>query len=518
MTRRNHTILFATVVMVSISGCSGGKLKNLLSRNDYQSLEELDAGQPGLPDGNKTQVVSAKTDENKSFFRLPGFLKGDDESSVIAPDPFIDSTTSATIDSKVAEYRAKVDERIARQAEAAKTTLADVESQAKDLFEKSKNRIDDPFAAFAESKPEETQSNGEANSTEPQEDTSFAEMFGEQSKPEMAQPLIAAATDNPFDTPSPPESEMSEFDKLLQAHQQQTPDTANQMTIAPAEPKADNIFAELDQPAKSQPEATDFFGEEFATNAVAEKASSGDSFDSLMNGQNVAESADDIWMQLDNQDDTQNGSSMESVFGSDFPAQEKVTDAAEISFGEDFQQTASRHGFSENNSTWGSVTAESNQDQPVTLLAPPEEHQFNNAPLVTHVGDGTHNLNSASAPASFFPASQSQSAEPVSAPMENQGMGLIIPASDSSDGNRFTDFESQPSKVQQISATQVNPEQNSVAAASIESDMNLFEDADMGPAVQAVKASEGWASKTWFLIIGCVLIAGLLFLPERQKR
>ena len=178
MKRLNHTLLFATVVMVSISGCSGGKLKNLLSRNDYQSLQELDAKQPGLPDSNTTQVVSAKTDDNKSFFQLPGFLKGDDESSVIAPDPFIDSTVPATIDSKVAEYRAKVDERIARQAQAAKTTLADVESQAKDLFEKSKNRIDDPFGAFAESKPEETQSNGELNSAGSEQDTSFADMFG----------------------------------------------------------------------------------------------------------------------------------------------------------------------------------------------------------------------------------------------------------------------------------------------------------------------------------------------------
>lgn len=515
MKRLNHTLLIATILMGSISGCSSGKLRNLLSRNDYKSLHELEAQESGLPDNNKTQVVSAKTEENKSLFRLPGFLKGDDESSIIAPDPFIDAVApaTATAENKIAAYRARVDERIARQAQAAKTTLADVENQAKDLFEKSKNHVDDTFAAFAETQPEETQPNTQLNSSESDQGTSFADLFGEQPKPEVARQLIAETTATSFETLSPPESEMSEFDKLLQAHQQQTPPTANQMAITPVEPKTDNIFAARDQPVGSNPEASDFFGQGFATNEVVQQAPSSDSFDSFLNGQNVAESSDDIWMHLDNQSNSSSNSPPESVFGSDFSAQEQV--AAGNPFANDFQQTASRHGFSDNNSTWGSLAVESNQDRPVTLLTPPEEHQFNNAPLVTHVDDGTHNLSSTSASEPFFQASQSHSAESESAPMENHGMGLIIPASDSSDNNAFFDFESQPSQVQQISASLVNPELN---PATIESDMNLFEDVVASPAVQTVNASEGWTRRTWFLILGCVLIAGLLFLPERQKR
>lgn len=517
MKRRNHTLLFATVVMVSISGCSGGKLRNLLSRNDYQSLQELDAQQPGLPNSNKTQVVSAETDENKSIFKLPGFLKGEEESSVIAPDPFIGAAEPIAIDDKVAAYRAKVDERIARQAQAAKTTLTDVENQAKELFEKSKNSIDDPFGAFAKSEPEEPQPNIEPKSSATEQEASFADMFGAEPTVEVAQPLIADTTANPFDTASLPESEMSEFDKLLQAHQQQTPDPAHQMAVTPTEPKANNVFAQMDQTVSSKTDASDFFGNEFAMNDVTENSASEDSFDSLMNEQHVAESHDDIWGQLDDQDDFANISQTESVLKPTLVAQEHFA-AAETDFGEDFQKTASRHGFSNSSSTWGNLSAESNPDQTVTSLVSPDEQQFNNAPLVTHVDDGTHTLNSASESDPFFPASQSQLTASTPGAIENQGMGLIIPASDSSDGDAFFDFDNQPFQVQQVSATQVDPQLNTPAAESLEGDINLFEDAAMSPAVQPVADSEGWTRRTWFLIIGCVLIAGLLFLPERQKR
>lgn len=521
MKRLNHTLLFATVVMVSISGCSGGKLRNLLSRNDYQSLQDRDTEQSGFPDDGKTHVVSAETEENKNFFRLPGFLKGEEESTAIAPDPFITAAEPTATEDKVAAYRAKVDERIARQALAAKTTLSDVEKQAKELYENTKDSIDNPFKAFNENKAAEQNSVASTDSKpdfpEVDQAGSFAEMFGQQTEAEVASPLIADASSDQFGTTSPPQSEMSEFDKLLQAHQQLTPSSSGEEVIAPPEPKSENMFAELEKTVTAQPDASDFFGNEIANNDSISTSESDNSFDNLMNGNQDSEPAADIWRQLDCKTEVANASQPEDTFAAEFSNLQQPTET-DHPFGEDFQQTASRHGFSNNKSTWGSLSTELDQDQSLTLLAPPAEQEQDNSLLMTHVDTNAHGLNTASEPDSFFPASQSQSVGSTSSPLEGQGMGLIIPASDSSDSGGFFDFSDQPSGVQQISATQSNAELTAVTATSLEGGMNLFEEAEIGPAIQTVEVSGGWTRRTWFLILGCVLIAGLLFLPERQKR
>lgn len=519
MKRLNLSILIATMTMVSISGCSGGKLRNLLSRNDYQTLEEQNADQSSVAGNNKTQVVSAETEEDNSFFKLPRFLGGQDNESDIAPDPFITASEPTSSEEQVKAYQARVDERIAQEAQAAGTTLSDVEKQARDLFENGKDDGTDRFSAFAESdtatKDSLVKSDEKREFQNDETTNSFAEIFGQpdpKPRPEAASPLIVEASANPFETTSSPQPELSEFDKLLQAHERHATNTPPEVTIEPGMRTVENVFAEIDRTISEEPRAEDFFGNELASNAFENKAKA--SFDEIVNAGQDSATANDVWGQID--DATSSG----DVFAAASQTDQQTAKTASAApsndvFGEDFQRTASRHGFTDTANPWGSLSTESEQPNALSVVESPSELGTQTPPLLTEFDPADHSdVNSDS----FFPASQSQQAGSSATASAGQGMGLIIPASDTSESSAFFEFSEQPTAVQQISATQTDSGLTSVASSPLDNNADLFADATVGPAVQAAASSDSWSRRTWFLIIGCVLIAGLLFLPERQKR
>lgn len=532
MKRLNHTLLLATVVMVSVSGCSGGKLRNLLSRNDYQTLEQQNAEQTGLPNEHKTQIASAETQKDKGFFKLPGFLKGEEAESAIAPDPFITASNPAATEDEAAAYRAKVDERIAREANAVKSTLASVEQQAQQLYEKSKASDDNPFSAFAETTPTTEQS---VAAKDPQNDVatddkmdSFAEMFGEQDKPktaEVASPLIADTSDNPFAAANASKSDMSEFDKLLHAHEQLAPESSMATSDKEGMSADSDFFAEMDKSAKNkpvaqQPAADSFFDDAFASKDSTPNSSSDASFDSFVADTQSPTSNNDIWGQLDSKKQTAQVSPSSDVFAAAFDSPSPAS-TPDMDFDSDFEQTADRHGFSDTASTWGKLSPASGSDQGLTILASPEEERVQEQSMMAELNPSDFGAPQASGTDPFYPASQSQTVDSTMPPSQGQGMGLIIPASDSSssESNAFFEFNEPSSGVQQISGTQAEAGLAPVASETVENDIDLFAETDAAAvAVQTVEASSGWTRRTWFLLIGCVLIAGLLFLPERQKR
>ena len=526
--RLNHIILFTTVVMVSISGCSHSKLRNLLGRNEYQSLEERNAQQHDLANSNKTQIVSSETEEANSVFKLPGFLKGEEKSAALAPDPFLDDVDTAAIEDETATYRAKVDERIARQAAEVRESLSDIEEQARQLYEKSKDSADDTFEAFANATSAATSTAQDAAiATKDKLDAvvgdqaiSFAELFGqrpETSPAETASAFVTDTTASPSFSSDTPEVEMSEFDKLLHDHQRHTNTQIPEITTGSNTVQNSDIFAELDQSNAKQPRTGNLFGSDFFSH---NQSSPADSDTHLTTDNQNIKSMSDIWAQVDgNNQDTKLNSTNDTLAAVASPTQPA---SVFESFEQNFQQAADRHGFS-NSSTWENVATAANQD--VTILPPPVklQHAANGRLMVDenhpamNISDTRHdNLTSAPESSPFVLGSQSQVVD--STQSTSQGMGLIIPASESSDDSQFLSFNEQPARIHPVSSTQPKSLQIPAAADRLEDDINLFDEATTSPAVQTLEIAGGWTPRTWFLIIGCVLIAGLLFLPERKKR
>lgn len=518
MKRLNLTLLLLTTVTVGVTGCSGGKLRNLLSRNDYQTLEEQNAEQSGLPGSTKTQVVSAETDKNDSFFKLPRFLGGKDEASNIAPDPFA-STDEPSTEESIKAYQARVDERIAREAQAASKTMSDVEKQARDLLANSKNESSNLFEGFEQQKVADTAA-GDAKEerSAPAADPAasvFEEMFGKQPTDpsgETASPLIASNSPDMPSGFSEPEQALSEFDKLLQAHEQQESNAEPAISIEPADTSFEEFFADTAQPEDTQ-EAE--FEESFAFSEEPTTSEQESGFEEFMKSHEPSSTGTDVWSQLNSE------SNSADVFAAAAEAEQNST-APEHVFNDDFHRTVSSHGFTENSNPWANVSSPTSTNSGIDVAATESgikasSSRLSASPNGGNPADAFDNdpLRNQSTPQSpFVPVSQSTSANSSG----TTSPGLIIPASDST---TFFEFEDQSPAVQQISATNSGADLPTMAIQSTNGTSDsptLIASDTEGLAVQSEVSSGGWPRRTIFLIIGCVLIAGLLFLPERQKR
>lgn len=534
MKRLNLTLLLAMAVTIGVTGCSGGKLRNLLSRSDYQTLEEQDSGQPAGLESDATLVVSSETDKSDGFFKLPRFLGGKDDSSGIAPDPFATTDDALVADESIKAYQARVDERIAREAQEANRTLSDVEQQARELAESSKNSASNPFAGFGEEKvaAADTKTEAQTSPTSQSETASnaFEEMFGQQpatSKSEVASPLIAqnspvqsAASSEGF---SEPAQALSEFDKILQAHQQQEAGVQPASSTEPQRSGFEELLAASQQPTSETTTAAEVFGSDFAVTDSNSSPQADTGFEAFMKANNEGgagtetSSSNQLWGQPAEE------SQSEDVFAAAAKT-ERQSAATDTVFSDNFQQTASNHGFASDRNPWEQVATGSDSAGGIDVASVELDNHPSGFPADqfsmsqdTQAAFDSQPTTASSAASPFVSVSQST-------PVTTSGStspGLIIPASESSDSGAFFDFAEQPSPVHQISATSSVSDVSPVVTSgdmSLGSGVMLDAGTTEELAVQTEVSAEGWPRRNWFLIIGCVLIAGLLFLPERQKR
>lgn len=532
MTRLNCTLVLLTTFAVSTCGCSGGKLRNLLSSNEYQTLDELKAEEAGLPGETETQLASADSEKSKSLFRLPGFLGGKDKESAIAPDPFVTASDSESTEETIREYQARIDARLAQKAAQGSNTLADVERQAEQLFQESKAEADQRFSPFADQVAEHVDS-AEAVARNVVESSSAAvsefEAFVAQEKASALNDdgglLIEPATEKAEAVIAMADESLSEFDRLLQAHE-------NHSSVAPVEQPAPSTdfdsFAGSQMPAsEAKDDLADFFGSK-ATEVVEQSADS-DPFAGFAASVAEAEAeTEDVWAQL-------NASEESNVTVADgFPFDTKTSDNAfasadppsqqlsqpESPFNDRFAEALDQHGFQEDSNPWNSVDAGAQVAMADTEAAFQAESQ---SPALVIASEQNEDAglftepNGHSDQGAFQSVSQSQAFPSGDSSLNDTSSGLIIPASDSSASGVPFGFEGQTGAVQQISATDLASVPESLATTAAQQPVDLFEDAAT-TAVQPAPAANGWPRRTWFLILGCVLIAALLFLPERQKR
>jgi hypothetical protein len=153
------TILIAGT-LIGASGCSGTRLRNLITRSDYVSLEELEAQDAAVEavvaeseeSDSSEQLVSSEQESStddaaagekkkKSWFSFAALLGRSSDDSELGPDPFVDVEETET-EKTAADVGDDIDvESLATEAAVAETTekysatMTNIEDQAEGLFD-----------------------------------------------------------------------------------------------------------------------------------------------------------------------------------------------------------------------------------------------------------------------------------------------------------------------------------------------------------------------------------------------
>jgi len=492
---RTQTIL-VFALLISAAGCSGSRLRNMVGRSEYVPIEELEADgtieserkvadrrQQMLADSSDEQtdgeLVSqqrevaereAETEPptRKGFFDfVKNMRKSDENKEEFAPDPFAtvadpEKVQVAAVERKAAQFEQKqVEDAVAKYDE----TIATVEKEAESLAEKR------PFAFETEN----TDNAAEAlvNTTD-EVDNAFAEFADELDK----QPAAAAVAEVVNDIPV---NAVASFDELL-----------DQTDGSEAEQKTASAFSSELFP-KMDGDLVDAF--EFPVDNKVAESTEPPAADLALGG----------WG--DDELDT------------------AITDAAQ------------KHGFaSDPADPWaafknsGSTTQAPVSNKPQQDVVWNENAEASNTDfpnLSFSTGLDSRNVDDPAGKSPFHQVSATRSVE-ENQPIElSPSVPLMIPgaSNESSSGAaelwpgtalENTDDHRQPTAVTK------DPFLTSVPVFEESAD-----DADVGstvvesvasPAVTTAGQAGGWSRRTWFLLIGCVIVALLLFMPDRYNR
>ncbi|MCP4510119.1 MAG: hypothetical protein GY826_27420 [Fuerstiella sp.] len=152
------TILIAGTLL-GTSGCSGTRLRSLITRSDYVSLEELEAQDAAAVAESKesesseslvsSEQEASEDDANaaekkkKSWFSFAALLGRSSDDSELGPDPFVDTEEVGTEKVVVTDASDDINEEslateaaVVKATEKYSATITDVEDQAEGLFDK----------------------------------------------------------------------------------------------------------------------------------------------------------------------------------------------------------------------------------------------------------------------------------------------------------------------------------------------------------------------------------------------
>ena len=549
---RQHekNIVFLMLLTVVMSGCAGSKLRNLVTRSDYQSLEELEAAdardaallekkvrdqeaKEALVSSGK--AVDADDAESTSeepkrggIFNLASFFTRKPSMSEIEPDPFVDVKTevaqaaqesekaveakvakaSEKVTAKAAEAVGKTDQAATEKAEKFTTTISSVEEQAKSLFEE---------LAAASAEDETSATAGAADFAEmeikpaqpPEPDTmSFADFAAhvDAQKNDVKQKADEIKVKASAQVAAPKEkaaavvsNTVSEFDRLLGGFSDESP----QQSVTDAKGALDDSFFEdIASTPKTAPSAT--VAPRMTESVVAGTKDTGPFF---------AEDAK---------------SSTHAVVSPD---------------SDPFAMAAQKHGFRgvRQEDPWAAFARQGVQQEDrnqVSSVSPSaaepsaaNQFQWGRQPALASPSSVQFPSLAESRPKAEYPAFAQVSATTPSAnqpllkaaPVETEPAlgtsgGLMIPdlSGSSTNGTLSSTFEETYSEPAPL------PGDPFLSAAPIMADIEdsldggLTEDSAAGGS--AVTAVSGWTMRTWILVIGSVVVALLLLMPERQNR
>lgn len=517
-------------LMLCVSGCSGGRLRNLTAGSDYRTLDELeksaaveaeraeaDQRQEALAKAaetadatvavskerevpeteeaaaEETQLADA-SGERRRFLGFVNPFRRASATEAVSPDPFVEPTeaqaaaestevlTASKTETPKAAAASATEQPTATDSVADKfesTTIAEVEKQAESMFEEAavKQEFSAADVAAAEAKPS-------AGSDE----LSFAE-FLQQTQPK-AEPLVAA-------------------EKTVSAEK-----TVAAVQTTTSQAATDDSFDAFMQKFGEEPSAS------VSTAAAETQVAAADP--------ESAFSAFDIAKQTESPLVAKVPSASPNPFAEEVVvATEAAAAAPEIN---PFEETAQKHGFTRSQQDpWAAFAATQNQaaETPSASRATPS-FAWSNAPEAAAIDERSQklaNLTQETHPTtsesrSPFQAASFSKATELRVPSVDsipEVHPLVIPGGSTSDAARSpfqeaTSFQhAQPHVQHDAHLTAVPFDQLQPAVA----------DATAEPAAitsPETASSWQWSGRTWFLLLGCIIVCVLLFMPDRRNR
>lgn len=517
---KSLTILLITIV-VSSSGCSGSRLRNMITRSDYQSLDELEAQNRALA-ASATSVEDSETEEpSTEKGRLRGLLASrqrtvsEEESSAgsekkrnplniaalfrrgtdsdISPDPFVAETDEADAGNvtPVSASDASATQQLVAEA-------AQAEDRAEELFRKANE--DGTVAAFAEAVASEEPIIAPDEKPDSALERSFADFLAEQSSkkpavPSTSQKQTAATT------------AIDETIEQLLAMNDQPSDHGESVTPSG--------FDELLGLGSDDATASDNFDEEPLFDELNELIT-----DRTTTKQNAVDSST---------------AEPDATFDEIFASQSATSNAALVS---EEQQNPFDTGVIEEapatatttSDPWAAFREKQGTEFAASVAATSEAKQ--NVPADTFSwadAPGPDNANP------FGPVDNSTSTvslagtsgRETTSPFRHASSSQLVSPQETTSGNTSGQSFGSPELVIPGSSDSdpipVTTQDESDAAfaddlfADAEEALSLPAAADVGSPAPGGSGS-GISTRMWFFILGCVVVALLLFMPERQNR
>lgn len=511
------TVVLASVILC-VSGCSGGRLRNLISRNDYHSLEALDEQGDFYADSDDQAIASADKDSSRFVsdqreldapesakegrFSIARLLRGKSPEAGFGEDPFVEPIRT-TFEDKLGQPTVKAVSAIKddsflaaeRTASAMSASLEEVEKQAEDLFADMQDSVEDtavnPFAdAIAQVGSPEDLAAGTSHS--------FADFMArkaaESSEAAMDVAVESASTvtdrsssvgfsEPAFEAPhaTPPSEALVggfDFDSLLDEPVAEVAEIWA-AEISNSEFGADPIemFAGKPGEAAAQPHF------DFETPA-ADK-----SFDEVFVDSAAVTEDQDSHSEQDPFALASEKHGFKSLGGQDpWGAFEKTVTNREVAWGDNSVQ---KHN-PEPDFAWGESSTPDFDDIKVTQGYQANGQQFQQVASTLTVEDAypqESGSNDSGLVIPFDSGSVDQGAQFVELGAGNEVMDDPF----FSDSNELAEV---PDGLELAAETEATGSGNTGGPATI----------------------LGWPTRTWFFILGCVILAILLFLPNRQKQ
>lgn len=500
-----YMITLAAILLLN-SGCSGGRLRNLISRSDYQSLDELDLQDDDFGDryGNDSAIDRAQNtsrtvsqqrelldDEKPSRFSITRMLKRKKPDADFGEDPFLSPEIAEPAAAQAREFAEQSEtqaqsindiatETVASTADQFSNTLSDVEKQAEDMFDDLSN----------------------ATST-----ASSSNPFGELKKP------TEGATE---ETSSVVTHSFAEFmEKRAERKMVAEPDPEPQFEVIPKESPAQQ-FAFNPEPEEEKEEGFDF--DSLVSDSKSEQPTTSET------------PASELFPELETMFSEQDSSDKTAAFESPKPPAatfafdqniEKPQTASVDTTRDQYSMASEKHGFGPlgKQDPWAAFDSDSGSGHDEVSWADSSQKKEEAAGFnwgQTPVSDHENTTKQSAPPADspFMQVASTQTSHDFGQETESNTGALVIPVP-----AQLTESDSgltipEPGPAPTADDFFGSAEDFELAEVPLD-EVDQTEDSGTTGGFAAITS---WPTRTWFFLLGCILVAVLLFLPNRQKQ
>ena len=515
---KNHFKLILALLLTTsaVTGCSGGRLRNLISRSDYMTLDEVEAqdaltaereasadekafasAEQELSDSDKNGLLASSEsrkeseedadapEEKKSRFSLAGlFRRGDTSEDEVTPDPFVAGNQIASSEFEAAEEtETRTANLVAQTDEESPARASKDESNGvsmEDLFRQSANDVESRATAELE----------RAISDMDTKDDALPDSFSE---------YLKANRDSIEESA---EERASDIDSMFVEAEQKVVQESNE-AVAEFDSILNRIADSESPNGSSELDSTLFPGLNDVVAGTNAEASGPPAIEVMPPRKPEAPSTASLFEEITSRR----------------PAAAATAPAARA---DQFSQASEQHGFGKLTKSDPWAAFDDPQEKP-PAGSNNEGFVWNNSQPVdaprdrADAFDWTSLQADSAVPSGGLTQVSSVDVAPpqpefseVSFPTEESAPELVIPVHTAP---APINFEESFPEFEAIDATSADEQ-----AFEPHSDEPMKEDSATTASVEPTGDPGRWSTRTWFLVIGCVLVVGMLLLPERKNR